>query len=321
MTKNQHDQENKKEATTSIVVLIEWGGKKPSSTWYNRLHSYGLYSRQPNTEGDKEFSLLEWRANQHGDRKRESARGVILQEGVLVVSSMTLAEDIACWAKNENKAALVQIGHMTLSSFTMSERDYEVFDKLQRAVSKRGPKSAGETGSYAVTCFDEVKTYAVDLGAMPVMCPMCGGSNVQSRMGQVSVFQMYKDTGDAKAYWLRTRFSGGSFEVPDMKQNEGDGTFYPVPKQIVGNVETPSILLDDAVLDAIAPDDASQFHLLDVAYCVSKMPATRRLEGRLLVIDAYARSGGENFMTFNAPKNGVDLLDLCVLESKYTKYL
>jgi len=31
----------------SIIVLVEWGGRKPSSTVYNRLHSYGLYSREP----------------------------------------------------------------------------------------------------------------------------------------------------------------------------------------------------------------------------------------------------------------------------------
>jgi len=41
----------------------------------------------------------------------------------------------------------------------MSERDFAVFDKLQSAVSKRGPKVVGDSGFYAVTCFDDVKTY------------------------------------------------------------------------------------------------------------------------------------------------------------------
>lgn len=106
-------------SATTIVVVIEWNGKKPSSTFYNRLHSYGLYSRSPK-QADQEFSLLEWRASQRGSKKHESSRGVILQEGLIVVNSLTLAEDIARWAKHENKAALVQIGHMTVSDFTMS---------------------------------------------------------------------------------------------------------------------------------------------------------------------------------------------------------
>lgn len=306
-----------KSASTAIVVIIEWNGKKPSSTFYNRLHAYGLYSRQPSSNSE-EFSLLEWRANRQGSNKRESKRGLILQEGLIVVNSLTLAEDIARWAKNENKAALVQIGHMTVSDFTMTERDFQVFDKLQQAVSKRGPKVVGDAGSYAVTCFDDVKTYSIQAESLPVMCPTCGGSNVQSRMGQLHIYQQYDERHDDKyLYWMGTRFGEGSFEVPVLKANEV-GTFYPTPKSAKVNLSTMD-LSDEFYTSQSAPDD--YFHLMDVAYCVSTMQPMHRLEKRLMVIDAYVRSGGEHFMTFNAPTKGIDLLDLCTLENAYTAYL
>ena len=270
----QMNEQSDQRVASSIVVIIEWGGKKPSSSWYNRLHSYGLYSRSPKST-DNEFSLLEWRASQRGSSKMESRRGVILQEGLIVVNSLTLAEDIARWAKNENKAALVQIGHMTVSDFTMSERDFAVFDKLQSAVSKRGPKVVGDSGFYAVTCFDDVKTYSIEADSLPVMCPMCGGSNVQSRMGQLHIYQQYsKILGDMDDYWKGTRFSEGVFEVPVLKAN--DTQFYPVPKENV-SIKLPDLDCPKLLHDAQAEPD-EYFHLMDVVYCVSTMQPAHRLE-------------------------------------------
>lgn len=305
----------------SIVVLIEWGGVKPSSTFYNRLHSYGLYSRMPgDVKESDEFDLLQWRASRNGDNKREFKRGVILQEGAIMVNNLQLASDIAGWAKQEG-CMFVHIGHMVTKEFKMSERDLVAFQSLQRNVGKRGPKRQAEVGSYAVTCFSEAKTYQVDLEATPFMCPYCSSSNIAARMGQATSFQIDFE-GTPEEYWKRTRFSTKTFEVPTMIQNVKGKPVAKSPKLTVPEIDLPELIgMPDEVLAWKETDITKYWNLLDVAYCVSQYTNAQRLEGRLLVINAYIVSGGEEFISFNPPLKGVDIADLCIIDRKYAEYL
>ena len=303
----------------SIVVLIEWGGKKPSSSWYNRLHSYGLYSRQPNNTKD-EFSLLEWRATQNGGLKSERHNGMILQEGAIMVSSARLASDIAGWAKAEG-CQFVHIGHMVTKEFSMKESDLKAFQQLQKNVGKRGPKRTTEVGKYVVTCLSEVKSYEVDLEATPFMCPYCRGSNITARMGKANSFQIAFE-GTPEEYWLRTRFADGSFEIPEMGENQPGEVIFKSPKLTVPKQDVPELVnTPSALMDNCSADIQSYWNLLDIAYCVLQFTETQRLDQRLLVINSYVVSGGKSYMSFNPPEHGVDLVDLAIIDGTLARYI
>jgi len=303
----------------SIIVLIEWGGKKPSSTWYNRLHQYGLYSRMPES-AKEEYSLFDWRASRNGTRKNDEYRGLILQEGAIMVSNVQLATDIASWAKAEG-CVFVHVGHMITKEFSLDERSRNAFETLQKNVGKRGPKRQAEVGQYVVTCFSEVKTYQVDLEAIPFQCPYCGGSNIQARMGKVNVFQSAFE-GDSVDYWKRTRFASGQFEVPELVKNVPGKPVAKSPKLTVPEIEAPVLVdLPDELQEEIRTDLIRYWHLLDLAFCVQRFSKTQRIDGRLLVINAFIVSGGMSVMSFNPPSNGVDLVDLCILDNQLAEYL
>lgn len=303
----------------SIVVLIEWNGKKPSSTWYNRLHAYGLYSREP--ESDKaEYSLMDWRASRKGHNKSDAHRGLILQEGAIMVSSVQLANDIAGWAKAEG-CSFVHIGHLVTREFSMSASDQRAFESLQKNIGKRGPKRQAEVGQYAVTCMSEVKTYQCDLEATPFGCPYCGGSNIVARMGTINRFQMDFE-GTAEDYWKRTRFASGTFEVPEMIANKLGKPVAKSPKLTVPEIDLPNLInLPISLQERCDEDLQTYWHLLDIAFCVSKYSDVQRLDGRLLVINSFIVSGGTRPMSFNPPENGCDLVDLTIVDAQLAEYL
>jgi len=309
---NQQDEKDDG-VLASIVVLIEWGGRKPSSTFYNRLHSYGLYSREPES-AKAEYSLMDWRASRKGHKKSDAHRGLILQEGAIMVSSVQLANDIAGWAKAEG-CSFVHIGHLVTKEFSMSAKDQQAFESLQKNIGKRGPKRQAEVGQYVVTCMSEAKTYQVDLEATPFQCPYCGGSNIVARMGKVNQFQL-KFEGTPEDYWKRTRFASGSFEVPELMSAAKS------PHLLVPEVDVPNLLNMPISLKERCDEDLQTYwHLLDIAYCVERYSEIQRLDGRLLTINSYIISGGTRSMSFNPPANGVDLLDLAIVDGSLAEYL
>jgi hypothetical protein len=315
----QEKQDSVDDSLSMIVVIIEWDGRKPKTSFYNRMHEYGLYVRMG---AGTEQSLLEWRASQRGKKKNAHSYGVVLNESTIAVSSQSLARDIAAWAE-EYGAKMVYTGLMSVTKFVMSDKDHKHFMRMQQSISKRGPKVTSETGVYTVTCFDEVRTFAVDLTSEPVQCPWCGCSNIQTRMGQVQTFHSYQQAdcsvGD---YWLRTRFASHQFEIPVLKENKLGEAIYPSPKFNVPDVKVPEFVdLPEAMLVRLGEDAEYCFRAYDVAWCVSKMNPMSRSQGRIGVINSYAMSGGQNFLSFVPPANGLDLVDLCILEEAYTEYL
>lgn len=309
------------------VVVIEWNGKKPPSSWYNRLHEYGLFSRSPKG-GD--VSLLEWRSKQQGKRKSSSNRGVVLQEGLIAVSSATLARDISAWAEKYG-AEHVEVGKMVTTKFSMSEKDFDHYSRLQSRVTKRGPK-VGDKGFYSVTCYDEVKTFVVEYESLPDTCPTCGGSNIQARMGTRPVFPTEFTDGNPFAYWVDTRFSNGTFEIPELRPSTKESVIKH-PKRQLGSkigeslgIYFPSHDGEDGfsmeLNKYIGKDFGNYAHTHDVAYCVSKMSLKERVIGRTSVIEAYVMNGGMNMYSFHPRKDEkIDVIDLCILDGDYAKFL
>lgn len=305
-------------SSSSIIVVVEWDGQKPSSTFYNRLHEYGLYSKGRNKE---EFSLYQWRSSRRGKGNTESKNGMVLQEGLIVVNSLTLAKDIMYWAKKEG-AAVVQIGYMNLSDFSMSPEDLEHYRKFETVVSRRGPKPESEKGVYVVTCYDEAKSYEIDAHSIPAMCPMCGGSNIQSRMGRLKRYQPFSKAIAAfdtvETYWLRTRFSSGQFEVPVIA-DEHDELFAGLPKEIV-TAEVPKLSSDTRkVVAKLHTSDLMSVY--DAAHVVLKRTQQSREMSRLQIVNSYIMSGGQGFLSWTCPDDGADIVDLCSVNERFKAWL
>lgn len=305
-------EKQEEKAIYTHLVIFEFGGRKPSSTFYNRLHEYGLYSRGPADR--EEVSLLEWRDSQTGPKKTSGMRGIVIQEGVIAVSSATLAKDIAYWAKREG-APIVWVGDLTLVDFVMSEKDFKRYETIQQSVSKRGPKVEAEAGTYTVTCYDEVATFVIEANSLPWNCPSCGGSNCQARLGQRPVFP---DTFDCSRedYWLRTRFQNSTFEIPILSPQPGVKAPRSTPS--VANLEVPVLdtaLATEVFVESFSSVDQFWFSVADTLYCVGRLPASARLQGRLATIEAYARADGTQLISFNAPARGFDMIDYGILHA------
>jgi Zn finger protein HypA/HybF involved in hydrogenase expression len=318
MSDSKKEQSDLNNVLSATIVLIEWGGKKPSTTFYNRLHDYGLRSR---VENYAEQTLLEARANFHGKKKRDESRGMIFQEGAIIVNNLSLARTIAQLAK-QNGAVAVHVGNVTTMDFKMSEKDYKAFEALQSAQSKRGPKVAIETGKYSVTCFDEADTYVVDDTSLPMMCPNCGSSNIQARMGQRKKFNTPKaefhGVDGLFDWWGRTRFAKGTFEIPiDVLDNQVQ---FPSPQMsAVHDFKIPKF--GNLAGMSLQTTINEGLHLFDVCYCLSKMNEVDKQSKRILILNAYIMNGGEDFFSMASEKDKVDIIDLAIVDNRYSKYL
>ena len=247
------------DTTAVYMVLYEFAGKKPPSTFYNRLHAYGLYSRQPQ---DTELGVLQWRASRGGSKRSVAQHGIVLQEGIIATSSYDLAQKIAAYAQDMG-AEVVKVGHMVVNEFHMNEKDQKVFEELKAKVEKRGPKPKAEAGRYTVTCLDESMSYTVDTDEVPMVCDKCASSNILTRRGALPTFQDFDgewDEDDPFGYWKRTRFNAGQFEIPKLASN--NGKTYAVPKALVPEVELPQLNLPEELFSYCSPQSAPELIVL-----------------------------------------------------------
>jgi len=338
---------NATEERSSIVVMIEWDGKTPPATFYNRLHDYGLYSRRSRFQTKDEIlesgvSLYEWRASQDGKKKNSQTRGIVLQEGMIQCSTASMAAAIKQIAINMN-AKHVVVGNFISSDITMSEKDLAQFMAIETKVSKRGPKARLEQGRYTVTCFDEAMTFEVESDSIPTHCPNCSSVKNDVRLGKQISFSwdfsspynnFIEDTAceDIFSYWVRTRLSTGKFEVPMIYDDKvhplpfrhvGDeieqvpqhivSFFYYLMKEKDGNI--PNIITD--MIDT----PRSVLKLVDDIYCAGlKSLAERKLERRRVIGD-YLNLDGSNYWELQVPDD-LDMVDLVQIDREtYFKYL
>lgn len=327
------------EQRAAIFVAIEWDGNKPPATFYNRLHQYGLYSRRSLEEKNVAFesdnaSLYHWRSTQNGKKKTETMSGLVLQEGMILVNSASMAEFIMYEAKRLG-AKHVIVGNLSMSDFAIGEQDLRVLDQMHKVVSKRGPKKSAEEGRYVVTCYDEARTYEVLHEAQPIQCPMCNSVKIEVRSGKQYTFthdpKETNDKGDVTAYWSRTRFAGSNFEVPVFVSLTKGKPLAPFPPiefdkkafiNIIASLDIDTTMNSNWYNDIWrnGTDAIAMMHLLDVMYCAAKKNKAQRKLERVKVIIDYFASEGENDYDFSVPEK-VDIIDLVQIDRSYAKYL
>ena len=336
-TKNEEDLEEFV-TRSSVVLIVEWNGGAIPQTWYNRLHSFGLYSRRDlfqNAELQKEDgrSLLQWRSEQTGRKKTEIMRGLILQEGIIQCADASLAHQLQAVAKNLG-AAHTWVGNLTITNAILPEKDMEVFLAIEKKTSKRGVKPKHETGHYTVTCFEEGKTFHVDCDSTPVGCPSCGSVFFQARLGypQKYKFNFDKKETTIEEFWMRTRFATSQFEVPMFDDTEGN---HPLQHQ-VGMYNPPNAIKDfvnnlfhDWDCDGIKKlrkeyekDPGIAMELLDAVYCASKKArASRVIERQSIWMNHVSGKASGNWSFLVPDDDSIDMLDVVKISSRWAKYL
>jgi len=207
------------------VVLIEWDGKKPPTTYYNRLESIGLVVR--GNKEDRNLSPMVRREMRVPEKLRTNngdIPSIIFQEGAVMCSNEQLARTVAQYA-HEARAKNVVIVSGMAEEYAMDVNDAKVMNKLENMLGRRGRPAKDMTKqNWTVTCHDECAVYRVEDAKYVPTCPRCHSPNIFSRVGDIAAYAM-PTGGDIFECWKRLRFSTGRFEVCEEGQSEAPPIF------------------------------------------------------------------------------------------------
>lgn len=209
------------------IVVIEWDGDKPPTTFYNRMHALGLH-----VQGSKDLSPLERRSRDDGS--------VVIQEGVVLCSSESLAHEIGLLADTLG-AEVVKIGAVEPIKFEASEADVAVHRKIESVFSRRGRPIGSPENEWVVTCFEEGVTRDISREARNIVnCPICSGLNIRARVG-TQIALRPDDSVDALEFWARSRFVSGEFEVPEISDAAVDEIDPRIPAALSNGRENDAL--------------------------------------------------------------------------------
>jgi ribosomal protein S27E len=287
------------------IVVIEWDGKQPPTTYYNGLRRLHLKVR-----GDKDQDPLARRA-------RLEDHSVIAQEGAVLVESDSLARQVAYLAKDCG-ARTVMIGDCELSEDThgrkMTEAELEVVSRFDKAFRKRGRPVEGENEdrTWVVSCPECSRTSVVNSDRLVIQCPNCGGLRAASRVGYRHVFSHFPSDLEE---WKNMFFVEGYFETPefsvDSKESiknvdlsENDLTVYEGLKE------------SNMVQDYLVPrmDNPSFRSLVNMIFLARRYftAKDRQFPRTKMVVDLLERGVSPNLIPL-LERNEYDVLDACVV--------
>lgn len=258
----------------SFILITEWDGKKPPTTWYNRLKRYGLKTR-----GNKETGILQRRLS------HSVKNAVIMQEGTIISSSESLIDSLFTEAKHlSSPPVLLKRGEVIWSEDSLSDDTY--MEKINSV------KHSKTEITYTVTCFECMQSYTIHSKISPSNCH-CGSTNISYREGELEKITVSAQW-DLETIWKVTR------------GNTGAGIeFHPytITAEELKIPENLSIMIPHCV-----KPPSSHVRYYDYAYKVSLMSQERRLRNRINGITLLARQGIP--VTEIAPKDIIDWVDI-----------
>lgn len=297
----------KDEANKGYIVMVEWDGAMPPTSWYNRLHKEGLYVR-----GSKDQSPLLRRQN-HG------VSGVVYQEGCMIVQSEGLARSLASYA-TEQGAVNVTTGLVRLGTFIMSEADKQVLENLNAVWGRRGRRSEMDKGTYVITCMEQAHSWKWDGEEKPVVCPDCGSPKItwrklidgdESSFAIGSIAEGISKAGSLLNLWYDTRFANGRFEIPTTVDATNRYTNHPIDKSLHAIPAIVETLSSSKIINHNNDgwNLGAVLEMLDAAYCLQTLSAEERLNKRLLMLEDYYKQGGKAELRLAVPA-APDMVDI-----------
>lgn len=292
---------------TGYIITIEWDGSKPPTRWYTTLAEHGLGTRQ----GSKDTSPI---------ARRASPAGVAFQEGTIIVHSDSLARNLAATAYSMG-AKSVMLGTITMAQFKMTQEDQHALEVISAQSGKRGPKSQENVGRYVITCYEEGKTYAVDLREAPMACPHCRGLRISWWRGEArKVAKFNPSQHDLDKYWVATRFdANGRYSVPLTSENITDLDTVD-EKKLDQGVQNNIYLVRRFVHNNAERIDGNGLEILqamDMAYCVQEIPDKVRQDMRIKTLANYYSSGKEDAYEMRLDPTDVDIVDVASMDNRF----
>lgn len=237
------------------VVMVEWDGQKPPSSWYRRVQE--IAGRDGTSAGPVRGNM-DRSVGPLARRMDEGQEGVVFQEGCIVCPSESTARYLASYARHtvgydlERKGGrrpTVAIGEWNMSRDIRIGADMQsLIDRVEAGIGKRGRKP--EPANWVVTCLECLHVSGIK-ASRALTCPNCAGLRIHARKG---IPTDYRDDPSVPVFdmWLRTRFGGAHFE--------------PALATAVGHVDPPA-------LDEVEIFSAKESEVVD-ALRDSNLPAT-----------------------------------------------
>ena len=203
----------------AYIVIIEWDGQKPPSSWYTYLsHLTGGRGKIGAVAGlnDQSMDTVARRT------LTTDASGIVVQEGCVICPSESLAETIAGFARNIvgprlERMPVVAVGQVALNfNPSMSPEVAPLIERVTNTLGKRGRKPPAT--DWVVTC-PECLTVSKVNDTRPLNCPHCSGLRIHTTKGNPVVYR--DDDSPIFSFWLRTRFSGPHWQPFETQVDEG----------------------------------------------------------------------------------------------------
>ncbi len=296
------------------LVLIEWDGSRPPTTWYNRIHKLGIFVGSKDTR-----SPLERRKSQRPQRDSDGRifEAVAFQEGAIVVDDMITARTLAHLAKQEYGAKSVMVADLSPEELYVTPQDQAILEHIHGTLGRRGRPTSKQ--KWVVFCREEMMAYEWE-GVEPYACPSCGSLHITWRSGEIEKVNVggITDLWDA---WFAARFLNKTWEW-----TESDPTALPpTPEQLTQAQEGTqedlalSLLKKSTLFKQVAGlDQKTAFTILDKGYRNLSFSDAERQDIRLKNLTQYFSRANVNLegirMYINQDVDALDVLDKIGLE-------
>jgi hypothetical protein len=292
------------------IVVIEWDGRQPPTTYYNGLHRLHLRVR-----GDKTQEPVV-------RRSRKEDHSVIVQEGTVLVESESLARQVAHLA-TENGARSVFVGNVDFPDDErgrrMTQAEVDVVNRFNKAFKQRGRPAEGEREerSWVVSCPECTHTDTVTSDKLVIQCPNCGGLRVASRVGYRHIFSHQPTSLDE---WKNMYFVEGYFEIPEIRTTELGEPVNEVQLQGENLAVFEGLKASKMIMNIIVPKlDTGMFRVLlnDVFMARRYYTARDRQHPRTKMVVDLLEHGVNSSLVPLMEKSEYDVLDASVIEGDY----
>jgi hypothetical protein len=332
------------------IVILEWDGGKPPTTFYKRLHNLGLRVRGDKSVGpierrqayvDKEAAVSEYHQTYKNDflvdirsgNIRESlsndSSAVIVQEGAIICASASLASVVAAIAMNCG-AKNIMLGTTTIDKYVMTEEDAKILNYVESVYGRKGRPTADKVQQvWVVTCYEEGRSYPF-YGKEIVTCPHCSGLKVAGRQGDPNFVRPIQQGENVFEYWVQSRFITGYFEKPGYKKGDNENILAAITRPTITLDEEKKVvdMIEQAYIKGFAIDglkmslsDMTHVDMFDAILSArAHLTKDQRKKERVNAIAKILTNPkvDASKIRFNESPNAVDLLDASAILAVHT---
>lgn len=279
-------------SNTAYAVIIEWNGNSAPGWFYNHLGKIvGARARS----------------------KRKGHSGVIVQESVVIVPSLSLAQAVVLAVEDAAHQEHFEgvVVRLATTNFLDLQPDDELmtrFVQLDEQLSDAGRPPA-EKRTWVITCWEcgKAGVRSVRRDHFPAQCPKCGSLRTRPRVldpldadpnDPHTPKPVPVPTGTLWLRWYQGRFARGHFEPLDWFDDPQAAVYLPQISDAGEKAAMEAMARSQALLDQLAPvareSETAAWAILDgVLLALAHIPPDARREARLALISKFYQENPE----------------------------